>query len=209
MYLFEGSHKFRGLVAPLDGDPNRGHRLLVEALEITTELEFDRDKAESLEGIAAAAGALGQRARAARLWGAAETFRSTQDQPWDSLEQMVYEPLREAARLRTDASIWDAAFAEGEALGLEEAVAYALSEAEAATLTAAADGPSSGQQSTTLTHREEEVAVLVAQGHTNRQIASELSISEHTAATHVRRILKKLGLQSRSQIGSWLTQQQP
>jgi DNA-binding CsgD family transcriptional regulator len=50
---------------------------------------------------------------------------------------------------------------------------------------------------------------LVAQGLTSRQIASDLSISEHTAATHVRRILKKLGLQSRSQIGSWLTQQPP
>jgi DNA-binding CsgD family transcriptional regulator len=44
----------------------------------------------------------------------------------------------------------------------------------------------------------------VAKGLTNRQIASDQSISEHTAATHVRRILKKLGLQSRAQIGSWL-----
>ena len=43
---------------------------------------------------------------------------------------------------------------------------------------------------------------------TNRQIASKLSISEHTAATHVRRILKKLGLQSRAQIGSWLSERQ-
>jgi DNA-binding CsgD family transcriptional regulator len=49
----------------------------------------------------------------------------------------------------------------------------------------------------------------VARGLTNRQIASELSISEHTAATHIRRILKKLGLQSRSQIGSWLAERRP
>jgi non-specific serine/threonine protein kinase len=48
----------------------------------------------------------------------------------------------------------------------------------------------------------------VARGLTNRKIASELVISEHTAATHVRRILKKLGLQSRAQIGSRLTEQQ-
>ena len=61
----------------------------------------------------------------------------------------------------------------------------------------------------TLTRREKEIVTLVARGITNRQIASELSISEHTAATHVRRILKKLGLQSRSQIGSWLTEQRP
>jgi DNA-binding CsgD family transcriptional regulator len=46
----------------------------------------------------------------------------------------------------------------------------------------------------------------VAQRLTNRQIASELSISEHTAATHVRRILKKLGLNSRSQLTAWVTE---
>jgi DNA-binding NarL/FixJ family response regulator len=57
--------------------------------------------------------------------------------------------------------------------------------------------------------REKEVAILVAKQLTNRQIATELSICEHTAATHVRRILKKLGLQSRAQIGSWLAEQQP
>jgi DNA-binding NarL/FixJ family response regulator len=51
-----------------------------------------------------------------------------------------------------------------------------------------------------LTRREEEVASLVARGLTNRQIASELSISEHTAATHVGKILRKLGLSSRSQL---------
>jgi len=47
----------------------------------------------------------------------------------------------------------------------------------------------------------------VARGMTNRQIASELSISEHTVATHVRSILKKLELSSRSQITTWVTVQ--
>lgn len=45
-----------------------------------------------------------------------------------------------------------------------------------------------------LTRREEDVAALAALGLTNRQIASELSISEHTVAIHVARILKKVGL---------------
>jgi DNA-binding CsgD family transcriptional regulator len=58
-----------------------------------------------------------------------------------------------------------------------------------------------------LTRREKEVASLVARGLTNRQIASELFISEHTAATHVAKILKKLGLQSRAQISSRLADQ--
>jgi non-specific serine/threonine protein kinase len=54
----------------------------------------------------------------------------------------------------------------------------------------------------TLTRREQEVALLVARGLTNRQIALDLSISEHTVANHVRKILKKLGLRSRAQISS-------
>ena len=44
------------------------------------------------------------------------------------------------------------------------------------------------------------IAFLVARGLTDRQIALELSIPEHTAATHVGKILKKLRLSSRSQL---------
>jgi DNA-binding NarL/FixJ family response regulator len=95
-------------------------------------------------------------------------------------------------------------------MNIQEAVEYALSEEDdAATSTSQAPHESVDlTQQPALAHREEEVAALVARGLTNRQIATELMISEHTAATHVRRILKKLGLQSRSQIGLWLTQQQ-
>jgi DNA-binding CsgD family transcriptional regulator len=49
--------------------------------------------------------------------------------------------------------------------------------------------------------------VLVARGLTNRQIASRLSISEHTAATHVARVLKKVGLNSRLRLATWVTEQ--
>ena len=93
---------------------------------------------------------------------------------------------------------------------LDEAVSYALEEEETDPLTThAPEEPSVGQPSLALTRREEEVAALVAHGLSNRQIATELSISEHTSATHVRRTLKKLGLKSRAQIGSWLTHQRP
>jgi DNA-binding CsgD family transcriptional regulator len=47
-----------------------------------------------------------------------------------------------------------------------------------------------------LTERERQVALLVAQGHTNRQIAKHLVIAEHTAERHVENILTKLGLKS-------------
>ncbi len=56
-----------------------------------------------------------------------------------------------------------------------------------------------------LTRREREVANLVAEGMTNRQIAERLYISERTAQTHVQHILTKLGFSARSQIAAWIT----
>jgi len=48
-----------------------------------------------------------------------------------------------------------------------------------------------------------DVLRLVAAGKPNKQIASELEISERTARTHVSRILRKLGLSSRTQAALW------
>jgi DNA-binding NarL/FixJ family response regulator len=52
---------------------------------------------------------------------------------------------------------------------------------------------------TSLTVREREILTLVAQGHSNRDIAERLVISERTARTHVSNVLTKLQLSSRTQ----------
>jgi len=54
-----------------------------------------------------------------------------------------------------------------------------------------------------LTPQEREVLLLVADGASNRQIASTLVVSERTARTHVSAILAKLGLVSRTQAALW------
>ena len=58
-----------------------------------------------------------------------------------------------------------------------------------------------------LTRREREVASLVAQGLTNREIASRLFISERTAESHVEQLRGKLGFHSRSQVAAWVAAQ--
>jgi DNA-binding CsgD family transcriptional regulator len=50
-----------------------------------------------------------------------------------------------------------------------------------------------------LTAREREVIGLIAEGRSNRDIATRLVISEHTAANHVRNILTKIGAENRTQ----------
>jgi DNA-binding CsgD family transcriptional regulator/tetratricopeptide (TPR) repeat protein len=57
--------------------------------------------------------------------------------------------------------------------------------------------PDSSVEQLGLTAREAEVLALVATGRTNRQIGTELFISEKTASVHVSNILRKLGVNSR------------
>ena len=56
-----------------------------------------------------------------------------------------------------------------------------------------------------LSPRERDIAVLVAEGLTNRQIGETAHISERTAENHVQHILTKLRFNTRSQIASWVT----
>ncbi len=57
-----------------------------------------------------------------------------------------------------------------------------------------------------LTRRQREVACLVAEGRSNRDIAATLVVSERTAEYHVQQILNALGFDSRSQIAAWYAQ---
>ncbi|MEV0720089.1 alpha/beta fold hydrolase [Asanoa sp. NPDC050611] len=54
-----------------------------------------------------------------------------------------------------------------------------------------------------LTARQREVAELVSQGCTNREIAARLGIDERSAEGHVERIRLRLGFRSRAQIAAW------
>jgi DNA-binding NarL/FixJ family response regulator len=51
-----------------------------------------------------------------------------------------------------------------------------------------------------LTETERSVAALVAQGRTNREIASAMFVTENTVQTHVRHVFQKLGVRSRTEL---------
>jgi DNA-binding NarL/FixJ family response regulator len=55
-----------------------------------------------------------------------------------------------------------------------------------------------------LTRKEVEVAVLVAQGKTNKEIAGQLFNSERTIDNHVQHIYNKLNIDSRPQLALWV-----
>lgn len=84
-----------------------------------------------------------------------------------------------------------------------------FSEREAAGYASARMLSSERKPAKPLTRREREIAELVAEGLTNREIARRLFISERTAEGHVEQIRNKLGFSSRSQVASWATQNLP
>lgn len=69
--------------------------------------------------------------------------------------------------------------------------------------------PSSAGLAARLTPREHEIAVLVANGLSNRQIAEKLVISARTAEGHVEQVRNKLGFHSRAQIAAWVAEALP
>ncbi|HEY3481780.1 MAG TPA: LuxR C-terminal-related transcriptional regulator, partial [Streptomyces sp.] len=97
---------------------------------------------------------------------------------------------------------FDAAFHRGREFGLPEAITYALGD----TTPSPAPGPA---RETPLTDREQEVAILIADGRSNQEIADKLVISRRTAEGHVNRILRKLGFDSRAQVAAWAAQVRP
>ena len=159
--------------------------------------------ARSLEGIAALAAALGQPDRALCLAGAAEAVRTSIGAPMHPQERVRragwLDPLTSLLGPETIAQ----GLAAGGHLSLDQAVALALEPPEIAQ--AAAPGSAGRERTGTLplSAREQEVAALLAQGLSNRQIAERLVITERTVAAHVEHILDKLGFSSRTQIALW------
>jgi predicted ATPase/DNA-binding SARP family transcriptional activator/DNA-binding CsgD family transcriptional regulator len=189
-------------VAGMQGDYAWAAELGKESLVLFREMEDRWAILQTLVGLGRLAVARGYNERAARLLGAAESMReatgSALPPPIREAHDQNVATLRPALGEQTFTALWT----QGSAMSFEEAVEFALAEEPASK-------PPGDELSSTLTRREREVAALIARGLTNRKIAKELTLSERTVDTHVRNILKKLGVGSREQVASRLVEQQP
>ncbi|MBL1097928.1 ATP-binding protein [Streptomyces coffeae] len=147
----------------------------------------------------------GRGARAATLLGAAQATWEVSGSALSGFGHLLTGHQRCEAALRQEMGdeAFTLAFHGGRQLTLEQAVTYALEEKQAAAVPPPAEAASAP-----LTPRERQVADLVAQGLSNKEIAAKLVIARRTAEGHVEHILTKLGFTSRSQIAAWATRQE-
>jgi DNA-binding CsgD family transcriptional regulator/tetratricopeptide (TPR) repeat protein len=192
-----------GEVIAAQGDLAAAQRVLAESVVLQRDLGDRAGLAFVLERLAMVATTHGLPERALRLAGASSALR-----------ELLGMPLNPGARASLDARLalaWQAlrtevaalAWQQGRGMSAERAIALALEPVRALPPEAdlsSPDNPAIAQ----LTPREREVAVLVARGFTNRQVAATLVIAERTADVHVSNILNKLTLTSRAQLAAWV-----
>lgn len=119
-----------GKVAYDEGNYQQAQDLLIESVTVgrTKPVRFDQDRLTpfNLEWLASVAGAQGQPARAARLFGAAQAIRDIQHWPLPANCVAEYERHVAVARAQLDEAVFAAAWTEGKAMTPDQAVEYAL-----------------------------------------------------------------------------------
>lgn len=115
---------------------------------------------------------------------------------------MRHREAEESARAALGAAGFEQFLARGRSLDQADAIALCLQEQAPRVVAAVPEARG------VLTRRERQIADLIHQGLTNRQIADSLVISTRTAEGHVEHILAKLGFTSRTQVAAWVAEQQ-
>jgi DNA-binding CsgD family transcriptional regulator len=178
-----------------DNDASR--RLFAESLEIAHRVDDRIAQYALLDGLSYHAARSSQARLAAQLLGASETVRASTGASRIGFAGPMVAQIEELGVAALGKARFEAEFRAGQTMSRASAVRMALGEpARPAASAPARDGM--------LGRREAEVAHLVAEGLSNKQIGARLFISERTVATHVGSILNKLGFNSRAQIAAWM-----
>jgi predicted ATPase/DNA-binding NarL/FixJ family response regulator len=189
------------------GDVERASALAVECLHELHDRGITMYLADGVELLAGVAMMREQVARAGRLFAAAEAARTEMGAERQPGHAALHARQLATVRATLDAAAFEAAWAAGRKLGLDEAVTEALATEERIASADPGRRPLEVAQSAKpLTRRELEVAGLIARGLTDRQIAEDLVITTGTAGNHVVHILDKLGFRSRAQVAAWVVE---
>jgi DNA-binding CsgD family transcriptional regulator len=192
-----------GLLAMQQGDPRRAAELHRASVRLRRGIREVTGIAWSLESLAWAESALGHHEHAVTMLGAADRLWEVMGRPLETYQHLLpfHETCQQTAQDELGVKGFEAAFAKGRAFSIDDGRAYALHER------AAPAPPPTRQPPAVLTARERQIADLIAEGMSNGQIASRLTISVRTAETHAQNILLKLGFRSRAQIATWVAEQ--
>src|SRR5207245_1428314 len=112
-----------GQVATAEGDDVAAQACYEESLVIAREIGYKLVIPSNLEGLAAVAAAQGAFARAACLWGAAESQRKAMGTPISPVYRVDYEHSVAAARAQLGERTFATAWAQGRTLTPEQALA--------------------------------------------------------------------------------------
>jgi DNA-binding CsgD family transcriptional regulator len=198
LYSLEMMLLNQGFAALRSGDLREAGQWLAEGLRIARQLDDRVAQCHLIGGLGCCAAARDPRL-AARLFGAMENLRA---EAGARVNAGMAPALEQAAASVTTAlgpSKFAAEFKAGQQLGRDAAARLALGEAAPPPATVP------GQETAAvLGPREADVARLVADGLSNKEIGARLFISERTVESHVRGIMNKLGFNSRAQIAGWM-----
>jgi predicted ATPase/DNA-binding CsgD family transcriptional regulator/DNA-binding XRE family transcriptional regulator len=185
------------------GDRQRAGRRLRDGLR---ELLAVGDRVFMISGLltlAEAEAQLGRPARAARMLGALAALRDAHGARITPVQRKAEARLVHTLRPQIGEAVLAAAIAEGRMLTVEQAIEETLRDDRTGRSSSKVPPPPGLVEA--LTPRERDVARLLAQGYTDRQIAEALTIALSTVGSHVHHVLAKLGVHSRWQVAEWAT----
>ena len=196
------------------GDLNRSKVSLYEAIPLFGEMASKWGTGEGYEGIchcfilcADIARRESRFERAVQPIGAAASAKEPVDlwmEPWRQLSDHILDNSRAQLGEKKSATAWE----DGKSMSLDKALGYAVEISESVDppnrIRGTADSGAAGLIPDGLSKREVEVAVLLVEGLTNREIGERLYISERTVANHVQSVLNKTGSGNRAEAAAYV-----